>query len=452
MIDWELTKEKFNRSDLSGLRPQVVVRCDLCGTTGTKAIRKKADAIDGQLRWHCNKCVANDPIKKSKSKEGAQKAWADESYRKMISDNSKKIWDDPDRRQAMGQVNTDPIKKRQMIEKNRRKWEDPEFRAKMAAIYKTMESIHTANRAAHPKVSSIQKVLYSILDDLKIPYYREYDDHTDQQCQIGPYIFDCVIPREGKPTILVECNGDYWHSLDNRMRIDASKISYVNKLFPGQYEVKTIWEHEFQNYNKVVELVKYWIGMTTLEVVDFAFNAIEVRDCPAQDYRLLLGKYHYLSNAGRHGIAYGAYLNDKLIAVCIFSPLVRQNVRTGEYSPKESRELSRLCIHPRYQKKNFASWFVSRCINFLPGEIKLIISYCDTTFNHNGTVYKAANFKEDGEVPPDYWYVAKDGWVMHKRNAYRKAVQFGITEREYIERHGYSKVWGDKKLRFIYTR
>ena len=54
----------------------------------------------------------------------------------------------------------------------------------------------------------------------------------------------------------------------------------------------------------------------------------------------------------------------------------------------------------------------------LNSKYKLIISYCDTTFNHDGAVYKAANFILDGEVKPDYWYVDEGGWVMHKKTLY----------------------------------
>jgi hypothetical protein len=149
-----------------------------------------------------------------------------------------------------------------------------------------------------------------------------------------------------------------------------------------------------------------------------------------------------------HG-SYGAYLGDELIAVCVFSPLVRHNL---PWDKESSRELSRLCIHPRYQKKNFASWFVSRCMKSLDPKYKTIISYCDTTFNHDGAIYKACNFRLDGEVKPDYWYVSDDGWTMHKKTLYNHAKKMSLTEREFAELHGYRKIYGDKKLRFVYER
>jgi len=92
------------------------------------------------------------------------------------------------------------------------------------------------------------------------------------------------------------------------------------------------------------------------------------------------------------------------------------------------RELSRLCIHPSYHRKNFASWLISRAIKSIDAD--LIIAYADTTVGHSGTVYKAANFKFHHEVPPDYWYVDQDGYVMHKKTLYE--IDYRIWPGEYL--------------------
>jgi len=540
MIDWEATKKQFERTDLSGNRPRVVVVCDLCGTSSSKTIRKKSLIINGQLDWQCNKCIANRPEKRAASSAGAKKAWRDENYRSVVTENSQKIWEDEERRKKMNAFRDSPDFKQRMLEINRKKvtpefrkkmsdiatkkwynqeyrdkmvkklseiskeawsrpeyrqrirdamlqnwenmgykemilqamcdnWQDPDFKAKMLAIFASDEFRSKMSKISKKlwcqpeyrakvemthRVSSIQTTLYSILDDLGVKYYREYTDELpDQQCQIGPYTFDCVVPRDGKPDLLIECHGDYWHTKPDIITRDKQKASYIANNFPGQYELKYIWEHEFLNLNKIQELMKYWLNISQTELVDFPLSDLVVKDCSASDYKLLLSKYHYLPNAGRGGIAYGAYLDEELIAVCIFSPLARQNIRIPDgYTSKECRELSRLCIHPKYQKKNLASWFVSRCIKRLNPQYKYIISYCDTTFNHNGATYKACNFILDSEVAPDYWYISVDGWAMHKRTLYGHAVKMKMKEREYAELNSYRKVWGKKKLRFIYVR
>ena len=315
---------------------------------------------------------------------------------------------------------------------------DEDFKHRMAIV-----------RAVQPRVSSIQTLLYSILDDLGVKYYREYPDKPiDKECIVGPYCFDCVIPITSKPTLLIECQGEYWHSLKGANIRDKAKASYITNNLSDRYELKYIWEHEFSCQDKVAETLKYWLGLSEHEQVEFDFNGIEIKLSPADDYRLLLGKYHYLPNAGRSGIAYGAYLGDILIAVCIFSPLIRQNIDTCGFKPDECVELSRLCLHPSYRKKNLLSWFVSRCIKKI--DAKLVISYCDTTYNHDGAIYKACNFMQDKVVPADYWYVSDDGWVMHKRTLYGHARKLKIAELEFATRFGYTKVFGKENLRFVY--
>lgn len=360
--------------------------------------------------------------------------WKDEEYKSRMSMHMKYMWSNDEFKLI--------FKSDEFKNKIKNLWYNDEYRLKQA--------LRLSNQ---PRCSSIQTILYSILDDLNIKYYREYQDKpADIETIIGPYCFDCVIPREGKSTLLIECQGDYWHSLDKAIRNDKSKLSYIANNFHNKYELKYLWEHEFKCRDKVVELIKYWLGLTELELIDYNFNDVIIKNCQAIDYKLLLAKYHYLANAGRGGIAYGAYIGDKLIAVCIFSPLIRQNIDIDNYNKNEVRELSRLCIHPNYQKKNFASWFISRCIKLLPERYKCVISYCDTTFNHDGAVYKACNFKLDKIVQPSFWYINKDGWVMHKKTLYNHAKKLKMTASEFADKHEYSKILGKEKLRFIYKR
>jgi GNAT superfamily N-acetyltransferase len=378
--------------------------------------------------------ASHDPSVKSPTPASILSIFKSVEFRTKASRSSKLMW-------------SDPVKRSHMISLAVARWKNPSYRARMLeSLNKEAVKAKLAEaRSRMPKISSIQRILYSILDDLGVSYKREVP--------IGPWTFDCAVERSGKPTLLIECQGDYWHKLDGKPQRDLAKVSYVNNNFPGQYEVKQIWEHEFYNKNKISELLKYWLGITRYELVDFKFDDIEIRESEQADYAKLLTKYHYLSNAGRGGMAYGAYLQDELIAVVVFSPLIRQNIdKSISCKADEARELSRLCIHPRYQKKNLASWFVTRCIKLLPQKYKVIISYCDTTFNHDGATYKACNFKLDKVVEPDYWYVSDDGWVMHKRTLYGHAVKMQMAESQFAKLYSYHKVLGQSKLRFKFVR
>ncbi len=351
--------------------------------------------------------------------------WADEELRNRMSTIQKEIWADEKKREYIRQIQLDI-------------WKDPDYQLRMAIV-----------RANQPMVSSIQEYLYEILDDLNIKYYREYANKpNDLETVIGPYNFDCMIPRDDAPNLLIECQGDYFHNKEDRIIRDNQKKSFINNNFPN-YELKYLWEHEFKCSDKIYELIKYWMGISKIELIDFKFDNVQLLKIDVKTANKLLDKYHYLSGCGRGGILFGAFVEGNLIGVCAFSTLLRGNM---PYDKNKSRELSRFCIHPRYQKKNFGSWMITRCIKMLPNEISTIISYCDTTFNHDGSLYKACNFRFDGEIRPDYWYVNDDKWVMHKKTLYNHACKMNLKEQEFADQNGYKRIYGDKKLRFIFDR
>ena len=153
----------------------------------------------------------------------------------------------------------------------------------------------------------------------------------------------------------------------------------------------------------------------------------------------ILLKYHYLkdiSKGYKSGYNYGLFkindispLNiDGILGVCIFTGLPVPEIAKGAFGLERNEqqglfELSRLCIHPdtQYGEYNITSWFVSRSIRQLrkDTEVKAIISYADSDF-HNGTIYRACNFKYCGLTDPkkDFYYA--DG-TKHSRGKIKGA-------------------------------
>lgn len=320
----------------------------------------------------------------------------------------------------------------------RKRWTDPVYCEKMREIRPTIN-----------KVSSVQKLLYRALDEMGAEYYREYDnDKADKQCIIGKYQFDCVIPRENDKRLLIEVQGDYHHSRHDIIKRDKERRQFYLDYLTDRYDLKYIWEHEFLCHNKVIDKLHYWLG-TDRPNVDYSLNQLVIRRINSNEYKPFLTLYHYLSNPGRGGIVFGAFLGDKLVACCCFSQLIRQNVPEDRF---HTRELSRVCIHPNYRKKNLCSWLISKCIKKLPKSINTIVSYADSTFNHDGTIYYAANFRKVSDVRPDYWYIDRDGYVMHKKCLYNKSKNLKLSEAKFARKFGYKKVKGFYKHKFIYTR
>ena len=63
-------------------------------------------------------------------------------------------------------------------------------------------------------------------------------------------------------------------------------------------------------------------------------------------------------------------------------------------------ELRRLCCIDD-TPKNTESYFIGKTLKWLAKntDLKVVVSYADTMQNHNGTIYKASNFKHVGMTP-----------------------------------------------------
>ena len=366
-----------------------------------------------------------------------------ERKRAQISAQSRKLWQDPNFVNKIKTSHNSPDFKMKMSEIGKKKWQDETFRVKMAEMRVKQSGIQ----------SKPQLLLYGMLNDLNVKHTTD----KDKANAVGYFVWDCRIdPQEGlnlKRTLLIDVQGTYWHSLPANIRNDRAKATYISRYFPN-IDVKYVWEHEFNARDRVRSLLCYWLGTSEMVTKDYDFKSLSIKVIDADEADLFISKYHYAGRLGRGGIKFGAFFNDVLIAVCVYSQTVRQE--TAELQGcgcDEILELSRFCIHPSYQKKNLATWFIAHSLRAVRDEqrkIKKIVAFSDLTFNHEGTIYEAGNWRFDGIVKPDYWYVDQDGYVVHKKTLWNHASKMSLTEREYRERFGYTQVWGREKHRFIY--
>jgi len=364
---------------------------------------------------------------RSKILNSLGKVMKTEGYRRKMSEASKRLHSDERYKKKLRKIFNDPEYRRRQSENSKKMWEDPAFCARMASV-----------RAQMPRISSLQLTLYDLLGELGINYEREY--------VLGPYTFDCYISDHN---LLIEVQGEYWHSLRNAVSRDKAKASYVERHFP-QLRLKYLWEHEFKCPHRVMESLRYWMNMSKLK--HYEIREVKMEHIDASSSRQFLSRYHYLTRPGNATMRYGFFLKDILIGVVTYGPITRKESaeRLG-YKSHEMLELTRMAIHPVYQRKNLASFMISKTVRDLRhnGQIHCLLAFADETFNHEGIIYKAAGWKLDGVVVPTYWYCSSDGWVMHKKTLYNHAQAMKMTERQYAEKMQYRKVWGLSKKRFI---
>lgn len=301
--------------------------------------------------------------------------------------------------------------------------------------------------------SSLEIATEDILITLGVNFVPQY--------KLGFFLFDFFLPD---CRVLLECQGNYWHSLPKGQQNDASKAGYIANNFPDHHIVY-LAETEFFN----PELVRRKLALTAgidddpLQI-DFKFSDLEFKPVlPIKGVRSwksipmdFLDSFHYARH-GRAGKAfYGAYLGQVLVGLSKFTHPVRGEVVSSMgMAPGSVMELDRFCVHPNYRKKNLASWLLARSTRRLfddfPSVLR-IVSFADPEFGHSGTIYRSANWTLLGETAPSYFYLGADGSAVHKKTVYERARSSGIQERAYAELHGYILRPTAPKLKFVFDR
>lgn len=377
----------------------------------------------------------------SAAKERSKLNWENGDYR----DRQKTAKNDPEHRKIQSNKSKEKWKDQLYVDKQKTSRQTPEFKNKMALL--------RSKQSMNGRDSSLEVMTHNILSSMNVKWEKQY--------VIGPWSFDVFVPSHN---LLIECQGEYWYSLEGRQAKDRSKFTYTNEYFP-QYNILYLYHRDFLNPDAVLQKLSNALFKTGFEQTDFNFKDLSTRPLYVQDKLTnsrysaseeFLQSFHYAGYGRAAKKVYGAFLENKLVAVCKFAGVVRNEVASSmglEYS--KVLELDRFCIHPQFHKKNFASWFISRCSRFIFDEfpkITRLVSFADSTYGHSGVIYKAANWTEVGKVKPDYYYATPDGWIMKKKRLYGHARSLRKTELEYAEENNYVKVFGKEKTKFILNR
>lgn len=292
-------------------------------------------------------------------------------------------------------------------------------------------------RKGHNRDTWLQRSFRMLCESLGIEYAEEYV--VDSRV---PYSFDFKVGN-----ILIELDGDYWHSLRNVAINDRQKDSWIRNNHP-EFKLIRIKEHEAKCVGKLYKTVIAELDGVRLP----SFKLSEVRICQidrslAVDF---LNAYHYIGKPRPGGLAVGGFVGSKLIAVVLFQRPIRQQSATSSGSSWDrTYEISRLVVAPGYNKKNLVSYLLSRTMRLLPEDVELVISYADSAYGHDGACYKASNFKLERIVRPGYHY-ERDGLMMHKKTLWDHAMRMKKSERNYAIENGYKKVLTTEKLKFVF--
>jgi len=183
-----------------------------------------------------------------------------------------------------------------------------------------------------------------------------------------------------------------------------------------------------------------------------------VQGITKNDYAPWLLKKHYAHRIPCISYSYGLYetRTKDLFGVCTFGPPARMlNDGYGCFSDGfsvQTFELNRLVISD-IAEKNTLSFFVSKCLNFLPKPC-CVVSYADGNSGHHGYIYQATNWLFTGITSTETVYIdERTGKSIHPRSV---VSEYGSRElsslpnyikisKESIGKYRYFKFLGTKK-------
>ena len=103
-----------------------------------------------------------------------------------------------------------------------------------------------------------------------------------------------------------------------------------------------------------------------------------------------------------------------MVGVCTYGRPVAHSLVKGAFSGEFQElflELNRLCVNEGLDK-NALSFFVSKTLSKIP-KPKVIVSYADTSQNHNGYIYQATNWIYTGLSAKRKDYVVRGMEKLH---------------------------------------
>ena len=129
----------------------------------------------------------------------------------------------------------------------------------------------------------------------------------------------------------------------------------------------------------------------------------EVRRVERKDVRDFIEKWHYSGNINGciADYCYALYDGDVMKGAMFFGRMAMANQwkRFGD-CPEDVIELRRLCCIDD-TPRNTESYFIGRALRLLKKDWggKVVVSYADKEYGHQGTIYKASNFTMTREIP-----------------------------------------------------
>jgi len=228
-----------------------------------------------------------------------------------------------------------------------------------------------------------------------------------------------------------------------------SGISIYKSLISNNIQFTILFEDELANNKLLTAKLKHYTNNTLASIIHARKCTIQL--CDHTSKKKLLDENHVQGNDSAQ-LSYGAYYNDKLVAVMTFTaPRVALGQKDKTKSKDGIWELSRFCTDVNYRIPGIASKLLKHFQR--ENDWKEVYSFADKRWSI-GNMYHRLGFELIGDNPPAYFYVI-DGVRKHRWN-YRKDILKNtlpnydpeLTEYQNMQNNGYWRVWDCGTLKF----
>ena len=161
-------------------------------------------------------------------------------------------------------------------------------------------------------------------------------------------------------------------------------------------------------------------------------------------YDWLLNK-HYAKRIPSISYAFGLYEDIILVGIMTIGKPASPSLCDGICGKENSQyvyELNRLCVNEGLEK-NTLSFFVSQCLKMIK-ENMILVSYADTSMNHNGYIYQATNWVYTGLSDK------RTEWQLIGSNSHSKSLCDKYTTEEMRSSDKFEMAERPRKHRYVF--
>lgn len=409
--------------------------CTVCKITKELfEFNKKSKSPDG-LYPQCKPCKrTKDNLNYEKTKE-VKKAKANEYYKNNKEKVLKRVTSEENkaRRRQLWNLNKEENNKKQSS--HRKKFPNKYKERKRQYKIENRDKINEYNRKyrkermeADPLFRVMRRIRQRTRDAFNVNYWKK-DTHFAEYIGCTKEHLEKYLENKFKPGMTWDNYGEW--EIDHQIPLGSAnneqevyKLSHYSNLQP-------LWKEE--NSKKS-------------DKIDFSLYTVKL--IPSIDTHEFLINNHYLNRVPSISYAFGIFCKEEMVGVMTFGTPSSKNIKTALITSDHTvLELNRLWL--RYNRKNEASWFISKALKLLPKNI-FIISYADESQDHNGTIYQAANFKYYGMTEKKKEVASLTDPNLHSRQAFYLKQNDPENEnyfwRDRPRKHRYVYVTGNQKL------